>query len=78
MNKNIIKRILNLIDTLEINKTSIRSLISQLEKELKLQFCETSRDSIEEVIRILQATGNLKTLEDGIDLSQPATVYAKS
>ena len=39
MNKNIIKRILNLIDTLEINKTSIRSLISQLEKELKLQFC---------------------------------------
>lgn len=78
MNKNIIKRILNLIDTLEINKTSIRSLISQLEKELILQFCETSRDSIEEVIRILQATGNLKTLEDGIDLSQPATVYAKS
>ena len=44
MNKNIIKRILNLIDTLEINKTSIRSLISQLEKELKLQFCETSRE----------------------------------
>lgn len=78
MNKNIIKRILNLIDTLEINKTSVRSLITQLGKELKLQFCETSKEDIEDVVKILQRTGNLKTLEDGIDLSQPATVYAKS
>ncbi len=78
MNKNIAKRTLNLIDTLEINRISIRTLINQLERELKLQFCETSRQEIEELVRILQDTGNLKILEDGLDLSQPATVYAKS
>ena len=78
MEKKLLKRCLYIIDFLEINKLNLKSLTDQLKNELIQQEFKINDNEISECIQFCLKTNNLKTIEDGFDLSQPITVFAKS
>lgn len=78
MRRSIFKRCLHLIDSLEINQITVHTLIKQIEKELKLQNVSFNHEEILDMIQICIDTKNISLIENGVDLSQVLTIYAKS